>query len=143
MPYQHYLEGQWVTGHGELLAVTNPSTEATIAHLALADEAQLLSALRCAHQAQRSWRKLTSAERAKYLQQLAQAIETAAPNIGAALAEESGKSLADATAEAQYAGDITRYHAEWARRIEGELMPSDNPDEQLMLMREPFWLPFA
>ena len=39
--------------------------------------------------------------------------------------------------EAVYAGQITRYHAEWARRIEGEVIPSDTPDENLLLFREP------
>ena len=32
---------------------------------------------------------------------------------------------------------MTRYHAEWARRIEGEIIPSDSPNENLMLHREP------
>lgn len=37
----------------------------------------------------------------------------------------------DARNEAVYAAEITRYHAEWARRIEGEIIPSDNADETI------------
>ena len=64
-------------------------------------------------------------------------IDRARAEIGAALAQESGKSVEDASNEAVYAGQITRYHAEWARRIEGEIIPSDTPDENLFLQREP------
>jgi lactaldehyde dehydrogenase/glycolaldehyde dehydrogenase len=71
------------------------------------------------------------------MRRLADALVARKDAIGAALALESGKSLQDATNEAVYAADITRYHAEWARRIEGEVIPSDSPSENLVLHREP------
>ncbi|ANB72782.1 aldehyde dehydrogenase [Paraburkholderia phytofirmans OLGA172] len=122
---------------GELIAVTNPATEAVIAHVTGATRAEAIAAVDAAAAAQKGWRKLPSAERAVYLHKLADALAECAPAIGAALALESGKSVADATNEAIYAGQITRYHAEWARRIEGEVIPSDTPDENLVLHREP------
>ncbi|WP_144114055.1 aldehyde dehydrogenase family protein, partial [Paraburkholderia sp. BCC1886] len=90
-----------------------------------------------ASEAQRAWRLLPAASRAELLRKFADAITERAPRIGAALALESGKSLEDATNEARYAAEITRYHAEWARRIEGETIPSDSPNENLFLHREP------
>jgi lactaldehyde dehydrogenase / glycolaldehyde dehydrogenase len=121
----------------ELIAVHNPATGAVIAHVTAATPAETLAAVDAAAVAQKSWRKLPSAERGAYLHKLADALTECAPAIGAALALESGKSIADATNEAIYAGQITRYHAEWARRIEGEVIPSDTPDENLVLHREP------
>jgi lactaldehyde dehydrogenase/glycolaldehyde dehydrogenase len=76
-------------------------------------------------------------ERGRFLRALADEIEAMREEIGAALALESGKSQADASAEALYAAEVTHYHAEWARRIEGEVIPSDSPDENLLLLREP------
>jgi lactaldehyde dehydrogenase/glycolaldehyde dehydrogenase len=121
----------------ELIAVYNPATGAAIAHVTGATQAEAIAAVDAAAAAQKGWRKLPSAERAVYLHKLADALTECAPSIGAALALESGKSVADATNEAIYAGQITRYHAEWARRIEGEVIPSDTRDENLVLHREP------
>jgi lactaldehyde dehydrogenase/glycolaldehyde dehydrogenase len=134
---QHYLNGQWVAGTGALLQVDNPATEALFAELKLASEAQILSAVKLAKQAQQAWARLASYERASYLHKLAAQLLLNAEKIGSVLAQESGKSLADAEAEVRYGAEITRYHAEWSRRIEGELIPSDSPTEQLLLMREP------
>lgn len=134
---RHYLNGQWLNGEGELLQVDNPATEAIIAEFNLASESQILAAVKTAKQAQTTWAKLASYERAAYLHKLADQLLLDAPNIGKILAEESGKSLADAEAEVRYGAEITRYHAEWNRKIEGEIIPSDSPTEQLLLMREP------
>lgn len=134
---QHYLGGQWLSGEGEVLQVDNPATEAIIAEFKLASAAQILQAVQAAKQAQKLWSQLASYQRATYLHQLANQLLLDAEKIGAVLAQESGKSLADAEAEVRYGAEITRYHAEWSRKIEGEILPSDSPAEQLLLMREP------
>lgn len=134
---QHYLRGQWLKGEGEWLQVDNPATEVSIAEFRLASEAQILHAVTAAKQAQKAWSKLASHERAAYLHKLADCLLLDAERIGAVLASESGKSRADAEAEVRYGAEITRYHAEWSRRIEGEVIPSDSPTEQLLLLREP------
>lgn len=134
---RHYLGGQFLLGEDELLQVDNPATETIIAEFKLASEAQILPAVKAAKQAQKTWGKLASYERAAYLHKLADQLLLDAERIGAVLAAESGKSLAEAEAEVRYGAEITRYHAEWSRRIEGELIPSDSPTEQLLLMREP------
>lgn len=134
---QHYLGGQWLSGEGEVLQVDNPATEAIIAEFKLASAAQILQAVQAAKQAQKPWSQLASYQRATYLHQLANQLLLDAEKIGAVLAQESGKSLADAEAEVRYGAEITRYHAEWSRKIEGEILPSDSPAEQLLLMREP------
>ncbi|MFP3564618.1 aldehyde dehydrogenase [Paraburkholderia sp. SIMBA_030] len=132
-----FIEPGTESASDELIAVYNPATEAVIAHVTGASKAEVIAAADAAAAAQKAWRKLPSAGRAVYLHKLADALTECAPVIGAALALESGKSVADATNEAIYAGQITRYHAEWARRIEGEVIPSDTPDENLVLHREP------
>src|SRR5215469_13111224 len=134
---RNFINGQFVEPAGAArIAVHNPATEALVAHVAAATQEEAVAAVTAAAAAQKRWRKLPSAERAAYLHKLADALTDCAPDIGRALAQESGKSVADATNEAIYAGQITRYHAEWARRIEGEVIPSDTPDENLVLHRE-------
>lgn len=133
----HFLNGQWLNGEGDIVQVDNPATEGIIAELNLSSETQILKAVKTAKQAQKTWAKLASHERATYLHKLADQLLVDAEKIGAMLAFESGKSLADAEAEVRYGAEITRYHAEWSRRIEGEVIQSDSATEQLLLMREP------
>ena len=136
--YLNFTNNQWVPSEsGTTFDVDNPATEATIATVSAASTAQALAACDHAATAQRAWRKNTSVERGNFLLRLADAIDARKAAIGRALAQESGKSLEDATLEAVYAAEVTRYHAGWARRIEGEIIPSDTPRENLLLYREP------
>lgn len=129
----HFIESSGAAG----IDVYNPATEALLGQVASATVADATAAVQAAALAQKAWGKLTSIERADYLRALADALDSRADTIGEALAAESGKSRNDASNEARYAAQITRYHAEWARRIEGEIIPSDTPDEKLLLNREP------
>ncbi len=136
--YLNFISNEWVASSGASpIAVSNPATEAIMGRVTAASTAQALQACDAAATAQIAWRKLSSAERGVHLHKLANAIEARKTAIGQALALESGKSLEDATFEAVYAAEITRYHAEWARRVEGEIIPSDSARENLMLHREP------
>ncbi|MFK2901254.1 aldehyde dehydrogenase [Dyella jejuensis] len=135
---RNFIDGMFVDAGGETpIAVHNPATGELIAKVDAASAAQVQAAVTVAARAQRAWGRLPAIERAQYLRKLADALVANAAAIGAALASESGKSVADASNEAIYAAEITRYHAEWARRIEGEVIPSDSVDETILLQREP------
>ena len=136
--YQNLIANQWVASDsGATLDIVNPATETIAGRIDLASTVQVSRACDAAAKAQRAWRKTPAITRADFMRRLADALVARKHAIGAALALESGKSVEDATNEAVYAADITRYHAEWARRIEGEVIPSDSPSENLVLHREP------
>lgn len=139
--YLNFIDHQWVgaetTDAARDIAVENPATGRVFATVTTASNAQVKHACDTAAAAQRSWRRLPAIERGNHLRKLADVLEARKHAIGRALAQESGKSQADAADETFYAAEITRYHAEWARRIEGEVLPSDSPDENLLLLREP------
>ncbi|KAB0569275.1 aldehyde dehydrogenase [Pseudomonas palleroniana] len=135
---RNFYNGQFVEPASDaLIAVYNPADETLAGHVSAASADEAIAAVDAAAVAQKTWGKLTSIERAEHLRALADALDSHAVAIGTALARESGKSVSDASNEARYAAQITRYHAEWARRIEGEIIPSDTPDENLFLQREP------
>jgi len=136
--YKNFIGNQFVTPQSDAgILVYDPATEAIAGQVSAATVSEAIAAVELAAAAQKKWRKLPGIERARYLQNLAQALVNRSGEIGRALALESGKSLSDATSEAIYAAEITRYHAEWGRRIEGEIIPSDSPRENLLLQREP------
>ncbi len=136
--YTSFIKNEFINSNSEdVLKVINPANEEIIATITNACEIEVEYALSVAHEAQKGWRKLTSIERGNYLNKLADKLVEKSEVIGKILALESGKSLEDATNETIYAAEVTRYHAGWARRIEGEIIPSDTPNENLMLFREP------
>lgn len=136
--YKNFIDGNFAEPQSPaLIEVDNPATSDVIAKVNRATQEEALTAVQAASRAQKKWRALTAIERGDHLRRFADAIVNRAGKIGSALALESGKSLADSENEARYAAEITRYHAEWARRIEGELIPSDTPNENLVLHREP------
>lgn len=135
---QNFINNEFVSSANlSTISVYNPTNEELIAHVPSTTSEEAINAVSIAAEAQKAWRILTSVERAAHLHKLADSLLKHKHLIGSVLAEESGKSLEDATNEAVYASDITRYHAEWARRIEGEIIPSDTPSENLLLQREP------
>jgi lactaldehyde dehydrogenase/glycolaldehyde dehydrogenase len=136
--HRNFIDGRFVEASASSgIDVRNPANGNVFASVPAASDADVTLAVEAAKSAQKSWRKLPAIQRGDVLRRLADAIERHAPMIGEALAMESGKSRADATAEAIYGVELMRYHAEWARRIEGEVIESDTPDETLMLKREP------
>ena len=138
---QHYLNfiGQQWQGNPHMapVPVLNPATGQPVATVTWASEAQVVAAVQAAKAAQKEWRRMPAIARGDTLRRLADALVARKGEIGQALALESGKSLEDACNEAVYAAEVTRYHAEWARRIEGEVIPSDSPNENLVMHREP------
>ena len=136
--YRNFYAGRFVEASASArIDVRNPATGRVVTSVPAASEAEAASAVEAAQAAQRIWRALPAIERGDALRRLADALIAGADRIGAALAAESGKSLADATSEVVYGVELMRYHAEWARRIEGEVIQSDNADETLILRREP------
>lgn len=136
--YENFIDNEFIGSATQArIEVCNPANEQVVAVVDTASPEDASHAVRQATAAQKHWRRLPAAERAKVLHRLADALVQRADRIGAALALESGKSPAHARAEVMYAAEVTRYHAEWARRITGEIIPSDNPRENLLLYREP------
>lgn len=136
--YGNFIDGR-VTDHraASSIDVLNPATGQPVARVSAASDEESLAAVQVAARAQKSWAALPAIQRGDALRRLADEVERRAGAIAAALAVESGKSLADAAAEVGYGIDLLRFHAEWARRIEGEIIESDNAGETLMLMRAP------
>jgi lactaldehyde dehydrogenase / glycolaldehyde dehydrogenase len=134
--YRNFIAGAF-RDSTETIPVRNPATSAVFAQVPSASVAEVLLAAEAAATAQKVWRALPAIARGDALRRFAAALEARTDRIAAALAQESGKSAADAASEVFYAAELMRYHAEWARRIEGEVIQSDNQRETLLLKREP------
>jgi lactaldehyde dehydrogenase / glycolaldehyde dehydrogenase len=134
--YGMYIDGRWV--HSEsMLPVVNPATEATIAEVPIANAGQIEEALQSAARAQRGWARLTGVERGNFLRRWADLVERDRERLARIISEEEGKPLSEALGEVDFGNSWFRYYAEFDRRIEGEILPADRPDEQLWITRSP------
>lgn len=138
MDHQIFLGGRFAASQSDrMIEVVNPATGQMFARVPAASAEDAVTAVELAADAQREWGARPAIERGDVLRRFADAIERNADKVASALASESGKSFADARAETGYGVDLMRYHAEWARRIEGEVIESDSRNETLLLKRVP------
>lgn len=133
---RNYIAGTF-TDSADLLDVTNPATGALLARAPRSTQGDVDRAIAAAHGARQAWARRPAIERAQYLRRVASRIRDNATRIARTLTEEQGKISSLAAVEVAFTADYMDYMAEWARRIEGEIITSDRPDEQILLLRKP------
>jgi lactaldehyde dehydrogenase/glycolaldehyde dehydrogenase len=105
--------------------------------VASATPADVDAALAAARAAQREWGRAPAGIRGGQVRKIAELIRANADELARSLTAEVGKPLAAAYAELEWAANYADYMAGWDRRIEGEIVQSDNPDETIHLLRVP------
>ncbi|WP_070106126.1 aldehyde dehydrogenase [Burkholderia plantarii] len=134
--YQHYIDGEF-TSSSEHFEVRNPATGALLSHAPVAGDADLAHAIDAARRAQAGWARTTPVERARFLHQIADALRADVARLADVIVNEGGKIRGLAEVEVNFTADYLDYMAEWARRIEGEIIPSDRANETMLLFRKP------
>jgi lactaldehyde dehydrogenase/glycolaldehyde dehydrogenase len=136
--YQLFIDGEFVEhSGGETLPVINPATEEVIAEVPTATPVDVDTAVLAADAAQPAWAKRPAIQRAGFLRELAKRIRPEQDRLARTVSEEQGKPLPQAQAEVASAADYLDYHAEFARRLEGEILESDRPNEAIFLFKQP------
>ena len=134
--YQNYINGHF-TASAEHLEVFNPATGALLSRVPAASPDEVDRALAAARQAQRDWARKPAIERAGHLRRIAAKLREHAPALARTITLEQGKIGALAEVEVNFTADYLDYMAVWARRIEGEIISSDRPGENIFLLRKP------
>ncbi|MGC9219676.1 MAG: aldehyde dehydrogenase, partial [Athalassotoga sp.] len=138
MRYKLFVNGKFVdSSSGKFFNVINPSTEETISECPEGTVEDTRKAIDAAYESQKKWAKLPAIERAKYLRKIADGIRKNAEMLATTIVEEQGKIRSLARVEVDFTADYIDYMAEWARRLEGEIIPSDRPNENILLYRMP------
>lgn len=132
-----YVNGSWRTDGAEHLPVENPTTEAELATIPVAPTEVVDDALAAAAHAQNEWAEKPGIERANVLREIGAVVEDHIVELADLLVAEQGKPFSAAKGEVAATADLARYVAGWGRRIEGDIVPSDNRREQINLQRHP------
>ncbi|MGB5434410.1 MAG: aldehyde dehydrogenase [Maribacter sp.] len=136
--YKLFINGKWVTSNsGKTQEVISPSTEEVIAKVQSGTVEDVEKALKSAEKAQKSWKKLPPRERADLLYKFADEIKANTDRLAELLVKEQGKLLKVAKFEVAVTASFIEYACEGARRIEGDIIPSDNPNEQIWIQKIP------
>jgi lactaldehyde dehydrogenase/glycolaldehyde dehydrogenase len=137
--YENYIGGEFVRAlpSQERIAVINPATGETLGTVPESRPEEVDAALAAAEAAQEAWAGRPSTERAKILHEIASRIRERKDDLARTITEEQGKTLGLAQVEASFTADYFDYMAEWARRLEGEILESDRPGETILLFRHP------
>lgn len=134
--YQMLIAGKWVDGR-KSMPVLNPATEQVLATVPAASEEDAQTALKAAVEAQRGWSRLTGVERGNVLRRWAALVDQHKSRLAEILSEEEGKPLAEAQGEIDFGRSWLSYYAEFDRRIEGDILPADKPNEQIWIVPQP------
>ncbi|GBR07431.1 aldehyde dehydrogenase [Gluconacetobacter liquefaciens] len=135
--YQNYIGGTFRDHATDTLEVHNPANGDLLGYVPNSDAATVDEAVSAAIAAQPSWEKLPAIQRAGYLRQISAGIRRRRDHLAAIIVEEQGKIRNLAETEVAFAADYFDYMAEWARRLEGEVLTSDRVAETILLMHKP------
>src|SRR5690606_16101998 len=136
--HQLYVNGKYVESTGtEWIDILNPSTEEVISRIPKGTAEDVDKAVEAAFQAQQAWELTPNIERGKIVRKLGDEIAKRRDTFIDLLQEEQGKDYELASGEVDLAIDYFHYMSEWARRIEGEIVPSDRPNENILVYKKP------
>lgn len=137
--YQMYIGGEWrASGDGKTRPVLNPATGEPFAEVPEGTREDARAALLAAQAAQPAWAALTGVQRAGHLKRLAELIRESSERLARLVVQEQGKPLVEARGEIGGSAGFIEYPTAFARDMVGEIIASDNPNEDIWVRRVPF-----
>ncbi|MFS8664778.1 MAG: NAD-dependent succinate-semialdehyde dehydrogenase [Limnochordales bacterium] len=138
VPAHMLINGQWVAAaDGGQIEVVNPATGEVIGAVPAATAEDVDRAARAAHDAFAGWAGAPPKERARVLREAARLARSRREELGRLLTMEQGKPLKEAIGEIDASADALEYYAEEARRIYGEIYPTDRANRRSLIIKQP------
>ena len=131
------IAGQWTDGIDTIDNINPSDTSDVIGQFAQASRAQLDDTLAAAHVAQREWAAYGPERKQAVLMNIGNELMARAEELGALLAREEGKPLAEGKGEVYRAGQFFTYYAAECLRQIGENADSVRPNIEIDVRREP------
>ncbi|MCM2679708.1 aldehyde dehydrogenase family protein [Echinimonas agarilytica] len=137
--YPCYIDGAWHESLSQkTFEVENPSNAQIWATIPDCNKDDVELAMASSQQAFMSWSKLPAIERGRWLFKLIEGLKPKRDHFAQLIVQEQGKTLPQAYGEFDDTLNYLQYSAEAARRIEGNIYPSENPKEQLWIQKVPY-----
>ncbi|MCS0494502.1 aldehyde dehydrogenase [Ancylobacter sp. MQZ15Z-1] len=135
--YRNFIDGAFAPETTATIEVTNPADGTLLGRIPDSDAAAVEAAVAAARRAQPAWEKLPAVARAEHLRAISAKLHQNRRALADIVVREQGKIAPLAQIEVDFTADYIDYMAEWARRLEGEVLTSDRPNETVLLLRKP------
>ncbi len=137
--YHIRIGGEWRSASGgRTRPVLNPATGEAFAEVPEGSREDARAALEAAQAAQPAWEALTGVQRADYLKRIADLIRQDAERLARIVVQEQGKPLVEARGEIAGSAGFFDYFTSFARAPMGEIIPSDNANEDIWIRNVPY-----
>ncbi|KAA8730990.1 NAD-dependent succinate-semialdehyde dehydrogenase [Acinetobacter qingfengensis] len=119
------------------IEVNDAATGETLAWVKTHDRQSVEAAIVRSQKAQDAWKRKTALQRADVLWAWYNLMLKHQEDLAQILTAEQGKPLAEARGEIAYAASFLRWFAEQARRIDGEVLAQTQPQQRLLVLKQP------
>jgi aldehyde dehydrogenase (NAD+) len=137
--FLNHIDGEWVAGSGSLeVPNLNPAdTREVLGTFTDSTKADVDGAVQAARRAWAGWRATPAPVRGRILLEASRLFTARAPEIARALTQEEGKLYSEALGEVQKGANNVEFIAGEGRRLNGEWIPSELPENVCWTQRVP------
>lgn len=136
--FSMYIDGEWQNSEsGDCFPVINPANQETVAEAAQGGKTDAIKALEAADRAFPEWSRLSVPKRADLLRKASSIVRKKRELIAHTLTAEQGKPLNQALAEVSSAADAVDCLAEEAKKIVGEVIPTETANRRSIIVKQP------
>ncbi|TWT49392.1 Lactaldehyde dehydrogenase [Rubripirellula amarantea] len=137
--YRMFINGEFCDSvSGETIDVESPTNEQVLFTVPKGNQQDAILALETAQAAQKAWAARPAVERGEILSKFADLIRENRERLAKILVQEMGKTYGLALGEVDVSADFINFPAQAARRLEGDILPSDLPNEHIMIHKVPY-----
>lgn len=135
--HKNFIAGSWVEGGSEADNVNPSNIEDIVSLYNRASNEQAKQAIAAAREAFKTWQHSTPQQRFDVLDFVGSEILARKEELGRLLSREEGKILAEGVGEVVRAGQVFKFFAGEALRVEGDILSSVRPGISVEVTREP------
>ncbi|XP_022943870.1 succinate-semialdehyde dehydrogenase, mitochondrial-like [Cucurbita moschata] len=135
---QGLIGGKWIDAYdGKTFKVHNPANGEVITNVPLMGKRETDDAISSAHDAFKSWSKLTAADRSNRLRKWYELLIAHKEELGQLITLEQGKPLKEAMGEVTYGASFIEFFSEEAKRVYGDIISPTLADRRLFVLKQP------
>jgi len=136
--YENFIDGEWVTSRSDAtIENVNPATGDILGLVPLSRAEEAHEAIAHAAAAFEKWRSTPAPIRGQIVLRTAALLAERKEAVAALITREEGKTLGESMGEVERTIRILEYAAGEARRLRGETLPSELPENFIYTVRQP------
>lgn len=137
--YRSFIGGKWIdSASGKTLPNINPAdTNDIIGHAQMCTREEARGAVEAAYAQRRAWKNTPAPARGRILIKMSRLMEEHKEELAQLLTREEGKTISEARGEVQRATNVVEFCAGETRRLNGETIQSELPNNWAYTIKEP------